>query len=149
MTVAAGENAECTITNTRIPTLKVTKVLVPSTDSGLFDLKIDTVTEATDVGDGGMAGPNQVAIEAHTVSEVIGTVGTLTDYTTVISGDCDVNGDVTVVAGENAACTITNTRIPTLKVTKVLVPSDDTGRFDLKIDTVTEAMDVGVRQGWA
>ena len=35
--LAAGENAECTITNTRHGSIKVTKQIEPSSDSGLFE----------------------------------------------------------------------------------------------------------------
>jgi len=143
VSLAAGDNKTCTITNTRKPKLTVTKILVPSNDTGKFNLQIDGVTQATDVGDGGSTGAKFVTIGAHTVGEAAGTGTTLGNYTTVIGGDCDAAGNVSLAAGDNKTCTITNTRKPKLTVTKILVPSNDTGKFNLQIDGVTEASDVG------
>ncbi|HEX6717307.1 MAG TPA: hypothetical protein VF088_09350 [Pyrinomonadaceae bacterium] len=143
VTLAAGDNKTCTITNTRKPKLTVTKILIPSNDTGKFNLQIDAVTQAANVGDGGTTGAQFVSIGAHTVGETAGTGTSLSDYTTVIGGDCDASGNVTVAAGDNKTCTITNTRKPKLTVTKILVPSSDTGKFNLQIDGVTQAANVG------
>jgi hypothetical protein len=110
ITLAAGDNKTCTITNTRKPTLTVTKVLVPSSDTGKFDLKIDGTTYKTDAGNGGSTGAQIVSIGSHAVSEGAGTGTALGDYTTVIGGDCAADGSVTLAAGDNKTCTITNTR---------------------------------------
>src|SRR5438876_3104554 len=73
----------------------------------------------------------------HTVSET-GANGTLlSNYTAVIGGACDSSGNVTLAAGDNKTCTITNTRKPRLTVTKTLVPSADPGKFNLQIDGFT------------
>jgi hypothetical protein len=143
VTLAAGDNKTCTITNTRKPKLTVTKTVVPSNDSGKFNLKIDSTTFATDVGNNGSTGAQFVSIGAHTASEVAGTGTVLTDYTSVIGGDCDASGNVTLAAGDNKTCTITNTRKPKLTVTKTVVPANDSGKFNLKIDSTTFATDVG------
>src|SRR6185295_7706256 len=137
VTLAAGDNKTCTITNTRKPKLTVTKILIPSNDSGLFNLQIDGVTQAANVGDGGTTGAQFVTIGSHTVGETAGTGTSLTDYTTVIGGDCAANGSVTLAAGDNKTCTITNTRKPKLTVTKILIPSNDSGLFNLQIDGST------------
>ena len=134
MTLAAGDVKACTITNTRKPTLKVTKLLVPTDDAGVFDLLIDASEEADDAGHNGTTGDVEVTIGGHTVSELAGTGTDLANYDSVISGDCAADGTVTLAAGDVKACTITNTRKPTLKVTKLLVPNDDTGLFNLRID---------------
>ena len=141
ITLAAGENKTCTITNTRLPTLKVDKACVPPSDTGLFNLRIDGNTVGADKPCGGTSGAIVVSIGAHTVSETAGTGTNLANYTTVIGGDCATNGSITLAAGENKTCTITNTRLPVLTVDKVCAPPSDTGLFNLRIDGVTEAAD--------
>src|SRR6185503_5948682 len=118
VTLAAGDNKTCTITNTRKPKLTVTKTLVPSNDTGLFNLQIDAVTQAANVGDGGTTGAQFVTIGAHTVAETAGTGTSLSDYITVIGGACVPNGSVSLAAGDNKTCTITNTKKGMAKVVK-------------------------------
>ena len=111
--VITGSDIVCTITNTlQNGTLTVNKVLVPSSDPGLFNLRIDGSTAGTgaDVGNGGTTGAVTVNIGSHVVSETAGTGTNLSDYTVSIGGACDSSGNVIVNAGENKTCTITNTR---------------------------------------
>ena len=143
ITLANGDSATCTITNVRdgtgvvTGTLTVNKVCVPPTDGGHFDLNIDSL-RFPDVPCGGSTGPVELEAGPHTVGEPAGGTDTsLSDYTTVIGGDCAANGSVTVAAGGAATCTITNTRIPvppaTLTVTKLCVPGNS-GRFTITIN---------------
>ena len=91
-------------------TLTVNMVVVPGSDSGKFNLQINGITKATDVSNGGTTGPVQVSTSLNTVGVVAGTGTSLSQYTTVISGDCASDGTVTLAAGDNKLCTITNTR---------------------------------------
>jgi hypothetical protein len=136
VTLAAGESKTCTITNTRKPTLRVNKVCVPTTDTGLFNLRIDGANAGTgaDASCGGTTGVVVSTIGSHTVSETAGTGNDLNNYTTVIGGQCASDGTVSLAAGDNKICTITNTRKPTLRVNKVCVPTSDPGLFNLRID---------------
>jgi hypothetical protein len=136
VTLAAGESKTCTITNTRKPTLRVNKVCVPTTDTGLFNLRIDGANAGTgaDAACGGTTGVVVSTIGSHTVSETAGTGNDLNNYTTVIGGQCASDGTVSLAAGDNKICTITNTRKPTLRVNKVCVPTSDPGLFNLRID---------------
>jgi plastocyanin len=151
VTIAAGDNKVCTITNTRIPasgTLTLKKVLVPPADPGKFTIAIST-SSGTLLGNflngsnGATAGPMTVPAGNYVVSETAGSTSptTLAQYTSVISGaGCATNGAVTIAAGDNKVCTITNTRIPasgtgTLTLKKVLVPATDPGKFTLAIST--------------
>ena len=119
ISLAAQGTVDCTYTNTKRPTLTVNKVLVPSSDPGKFNLQIDGVTKATDVGNNGTTGAQVVSIGSHTVGEIAGTGTSLSDYDTVIGGDCAANGSVSLAAGDNKTCTITNTRkTGAIKVTK-------------------------------
>ncbi len=138
ITLAADENATCTITNTFVPpetaaSLTVIKVVenVGGTGTavvGDFTLKIDT-DEVTS-GD-----PNVLPPGAYTVSETWDT-GAFPGYTGVISGDCAADGSVTLDADDRKTCTITNTfDPPLLTVTKLVFggiasPND----FNLQVD---------------
>lgn len=151
-----GDTAVCTITNSRLPRMEVVKQLEPSTDDGLFDLKIDSTTydnNGAGYGDGGSTGAHNVAVGLHTASEAAHTGTDLGDYSS--STSCSLNGgaptsggDVTLAYGDSAICTIVNTRQATLEVVKDLQPSTDTGRFDLLIDaTVFDNAGVGYGDG--
>ena len=139
VTVSAGENVECTITNTRHGSIKVTKQLEPSNDGGLFDLKVGSDVVKADATDGDSGTKPQLSPNTYTVSEAAGTGTSLGDYDTTV--ECTGEGaasagtslQVTVSAGENVECTITNTRHGSIKVTKQLEPSNDGGLFDLKV----------------
>ena len=98
--VAAGETETCTITNAKLPTLIVTKMIV-NNDGGTgtttdFTLMIDGATTTSGVA-------MTVATGTHTVSE-----GAHAGYTSSISGDCLLNGNITLAAGDNKTCIITN-----------------------------------------
>jgi hypothetical protein len=158
------EQVKCWFTNTKntpppppTGTLKVTKKLVPATDSGKFNLLIDGVAKATNVGDGGTTGTQTVNTGVHTVGESAGTGTSLSNYDSTLScvdkahgGAPDNDGSVQVDAGDAWECVITNTRkatppppTGTLKVTKKLVPAADGGKFNLLIDGVAKAANVG------
>jgi hypothetical protein len=116
------EQVKCWFTNTKdtppppTGTIKVTKKLVPATDSGKFNLLIDGVAKASDVGDGGTTGTQTVAIGQHTVAESAGTGTSLSDYDASLScvdkahGGTDNDGSLQVDQDEAWECVITNTR---------------------------------------
>jgi len=151
LVLASGQSAECTIANTRIPqpatTLRLDKACVPSGDDGHFNLTIDTIdghgVHRAVVGCGGTTGAVAVPPGGYTVGETGAGDTHLGDYEVLIGGACDDAGNVAVEAGEQATCLITNIRKgPTppakLAVTKICVPSDDGGRFNLTIDAQTQ-----------
>lgn len=122
-TIANGQEKTCTVTNDDIsPTLRVIKDLVPDTDSGLFNLRIDGATAGTgaNVGDGGTTGFVPVNAGNHVVSETAGTDTSLADYVTVIGGDCAANGTVSLALAQNKTCTITNTKKGKAEVVKTV-----------------------------
>lgn len=147
-TVALGESKTCTLTNSDIsPTLTVNKVLIPSNDSGLFNLQIDNSTAGTgaNVGDGGTTGAVDVNAGSHTAGEIAGTNTSLSDYTTVIGGNCAADGSVTLALAANKTCTITNTRKGTLTIVKDAKPNDLTNfSFSGTLGTFTLDDDSGV-----
>ena len=122
ITLGPGQSASCTITNDDIaPTLKVVKLLVPSADSGLFNLLIDGTARATNVGNNGNTGFVTVNAGSHSVSETAGTATSLDSYSSVIGGDYAADGLITLSLAQNATCTITNRRLPTLIVQKTIM----------------------------
>jgi prealbumin domain-containing protein len=118
------EQVKCWFTNTKntpppppTGTIKVTKKLLPATDGGKFNLLIDGVAKATNVGDGGTTGTQTVNTGGHTVGESAGTGTSLSNYDSTLScldkahgGAADTDGSVQVDAGDAWECVITNTR---------------------------------------
>ena len=136
-TIAIGETKTCTVTNDDIPArLTVNKVCAPTTDDGLFDLKIDTVVRADDAACGGTTGEVLINAGTHYVTEAAGTGTNLADYVTSIGGACTPAGAVTLGLGQSATCTITNTRKGKATVVKTvagLTPaSNQTFTFELR-----------------
>jgi hypothetical protein len=90
-------------------------VSVASYDPGRFNLLVDGTTYAHNVGDNGTTGQVTVAPGTHVVSETAGTNATLSNYVPRItcsdgSAGYGASLSVSTTAGENLACTITNTR---------------------------------------
>ena len=111
--IAAGETKNCTITNSKKPTLTVVKTVINDNggtkqvaDFPLFIDGISVTSWAT----------TTVATGTRAVSET-----NQTGYTATFGGDCDVNGNVTLVAGEHKQCTITNDDNAPVKATLTLV----------------------------
>lgn len=101
ITLAAGDDATCTITNNDIaPQITVTKVVV--NDNGgtkiisNFPLFIDGMSVTSGIASTTSTGP-------HTVSETSDS-----GYASAITGDCATNGTITLALGDVKICTITN-----------------------------------------
>ena len=148
------EWTKCWVTNTRdTGTIKVIKkVVAPAGDTGRFNLLVDGQAKATNIGDGGTTGDVTVTTGSHSVAESAGTATSLADYSASQScvdtahpnDPADTDGSVQVDKGDHWVCTITNTRkVGTIKVTKVLSPAADAGKFNLLIDGQAKATDVG------
>jgi hypothetical protein len=129
--------------------LTINKVCVPTTDPGLFNLRNDGVTKTANAACGTGTGAFQVSIGSHTVSETAGTNTNLANYSTLIGGDCATDGTVTLAAGQNKTCTITNSRLFKIIVlvcnqsTNLLHPStvtiDSVNKTSLAPGTLTPA----------
>ena len=139
---------ECTSGCSQV-SLTVTNSLVPSLDTGKFNLLIDGAIQQAAVGNGGSTPAVSLAPGPHTVSETAAAGTSLANYTTTIGGDCGPTGDIVLSPGRAKTCAITNTRKPgtgadaTLTVKSVLSPATDPGRFDLRIDGAVRAAGVG------
>lgn len=143
--ITPGKDAVCTIENIRhaevpkVAEVTLLKLCAPTNDGGLFNLRIDHVTER-DQYCGGKIGPLAVLPGTYhaLVGETAGTGTDLSDYTSVIGGACRKDGSIHLTAGQSATCTITNIRngTPTavLTVLKRCRPAHDRGRFVVDID---------------
>ena len=125
--------------------IKVYKELVPSTDSGRFDLKIDGSTVKSRAGDGDYGYNDRLSAHStHSVSEVASSGTSLSDYdssikctkngTTVKSGTGTSLSGITVKVGEYIKCTITNKRKPpppkgTIEIEKQTDPANSNASF--------------------
>src|SRR4029453_110895 len=131
--LAAGESAECTITNHRKPEIRVLKDVVPDSDTGKFDLKIDSSSyDNSGAGFGDTTtgtGFQQVTTGSHSVSEAGHGTTSPTDYDSGVS--CDS------AKGSSTPPPPPPSPPPhgSIKVTKSLDPSSDPGSFDLKVDS--------------
>jgi hypothetical protein len=155
VTLVAGDNKTCTITNTKkvqaTATLTVIKRLLPATGNpNKFNLIIGPSGllgsgTTANVGAGGTTGAVTIAAGVnYNVSESAGVGGTtLSNYTTVFTGVCAPAGIVNLAANTSGICIITNTKKARLRVIKKLIPGNDPGRFNLKINSNTVAFNKG------
>ena len=130
-------DAECEPLQARpLTTLEVVKNLLPATDSGRFDLRIDGATKAAGVGNGGSTGKVVVQPGQHTVGEVAAFGTDLGEYGASVScaaGSTQLakvegtSASLDIAEGANAVCTITNARKPiNLSITKADAPDPAT-----------------------
>jgi plastocyanin len=118
--------------NYKKPKITVIKKLVPASDAGRFDLKVDGATVKAAAGDGG-SGSTYVTAGAHRVTET-GAGGTdLANYSA--STDCKTTSKtktygpdwVHVKSGDEVTCTITNTRKGKVEIVKQTDPHETGG----------------------
>src|SRR5262249_35183263 len=128
ITLANGDTAVCAITNNDIaPLLKVVKSLVPSTDTGRFNLTIDgthyTSSPNDPAGDGDATAFIPVTANVqHTIGETAVAPALAANYITTYGAPCDSTGHITLGVGASATCTVTNTRKGQARVIKTVNP---------------------------
>ena len=114
-----GETVTCTFTNTKKPKLTVTKI-VTNNNGGTkqisdFPLFVDGNSVTSGV-------KNTSTIGSHTVSETSDP-----GYTATIGGDCAADGSITLAAGDDKSCTITNDDKPAKLIVIKHVINDNGG----------------------
>lgn len=132
VTLTAGTSKACTITSTDVaPTLKVNKIVVPN--GGLFNILIDGVQKAANVGNNGSTGEVEVNAGTRKVTETAGTNTLLSEYVTVYGGDCAADGTVSLELGDKKTCTSTSTKLAHIIVKTVTQPTGDPTSFDFSM----------------
>ncbi len=122
----------CTVTNSKLPRLRVVKE-IEGGDGSVFDISVSGTKVLDDAGDGA-ADERTYAPGGYDVSETFGDGGAIgSDWTAVFSGDCDAAGHVSLAYGDAKTCTITNKRKPKLTVVKV-IEGGNGASFDLKVN---------------
>ncbi len=123
VSLAWGDAKACTITNTKLPTLTITKNIVGTGADASFDV-FDGVGQAAVLDNASQS--TQSVTKGYAVGAAVNVTETTGDgvtpidtnaWTAVKSGDCTV----TLAAGDEKTCTITNKRRPAVLVQKVVV----------------------------
>ncbi|MDB5170019.1 MAG: hypothetical protein JWN82_415 [Candidatus Saccharibacteria bacterium] len=123
VSVSPGDAKTCTITNNDIsPTLHIIKTVINASGgtatASSFNMRVKL--SGADVAGSPAAG---AASPGTLYTLNAGTYAVSEDpnaaYTSSIGGDCSASGSVTLVAGDNKTCTITNTDIPPIIISAV------------------------------
>jgi hypothetical protein len=120
-----GDDLTCTFTNTKLGSITIQKTTLGG--DGTFGFTEPTLGSAAVTTSGGtgttsytFAAPGTYHL--HEVPLAGWTSGTF-------GGDCAADGTVTFTAGSTAVCSITNTKLATIKVDEVSLPSSDPTSF--------------------
>ncbi|MGK2924644.1 MAG: DUF4215 domain-containing protein [Lysobacterales bacterium] len=139
ITLSVGEQATCTVTHDDIaPTLKLVKTITNDhggtvMDPDAFGLRIDGQPVLHNA-------VNSVTTGNHTVSEV-GLEGYIPG---TWGGDCDPGGTITLVAGQEAECTLTNDDSDATSLTlRKIVINDNGGTAAASAWTLNAAGETG------
>lgn len=150
------DTVDCTYTNTARGDITVSKTVEnactgAANDGGSFTLFIGTNDKT--VGHGGSLMVDDLFAGIYSVGEKNEVPSG--EYNSVIGGDADCSdGSISLANGQSVSCTITNTRKPHIKITKI-VNGDPNAEFDLLIDGVVvkenakngESIEVAVSTG--
>jgi uncharacterized repeat protein (TIGR01451 family) len=139
--VQDDQSKSCTITNSKLPKLKVIKE-IEGGDGSTFDISVGA-TKALDDAEDGASDERSYSPGTYSVTETFGDGSPIgADWTVVFSGDCDEIGSVSLAYGDAKSCTITNKRKPKLTVVKV-IEGGNGASFDLAVNGSTVLDDVG------
>ena len=159
--VQPGTSSKCNTTSSTIPidvvvptgTVTVVKELVGFNDPGLFNLLVNGIAVASNVGDGGQGTSGIInAGTTVTVTETAGTGTSLGNYTSSLACESGgqpipvTNGQFTMPDQAGVTCTFTNTRVTnSVTLTKSWVNSTagDTTTLVISGDQVTNGPVLG------
>lgn len=126
--VDAGETETCTITNRKDPKITVVKMVVNDSGgtatSSNFLIHVHDMSGTTTVD---VAGSPQAGSATGTTYTVmpgtyhVAETGGPSGYTMTLSGDCASDGSVTLAAGDEKTCTVTNNDNPVEVTGKLLI----------------------------
>lgn len=127
--VDAGETETCTITNTKLATVTLTKVVINdnggTATSSDFTIHLHQMVGETMVDVDGSPQPGSASGTTYSnlmlgdyhVAETGGPSG----YSVSFSGDCNSDGTMELAAGESKSCTVTNDDNPPVVTGKLLI----------------------------
>jgi uncharacterized repeat protein (TIGR01451 family) len=117
--LAAGDDKTCTVTNKRKPKLTVIKRIIGG-DGSLFDISVGGTKVLDDAADGA-SDTRTYAPGSYALSETLADGSAIPGgWSTSFSSDC-ANASVALDYGDDKTCTITNSKLPILKVVKNVV----------------------------
>nr|HNH43462.1 hypothetical protein [Agitococcus sp.] len=138
-----GANIACTYTNTKLPTITISKISQGGTGTFNFTgtngfASQNITTSSAGVAVAGATQTLSTAATATTITETIPSGYTVTDISctglgagsatpNLVSGSVSLNAAATA-AGANIACTFTNTKLPTITISKI--SQGGTGTFN-------------------
>lgn len=144
--VAYGEKVSCVVTNTRNQgRVTVNKVWLPESAKGSVTLKIGETTQAFGAGDTQSLSRslNTGAVVNVGESAVPSGFDAFVDCTGDQAPEAAGSALDVTVGAEPITCTVTNKREPRVKVTKLLSPTTDPGKFNLQVNGATAKDDAG------
>ncbi|MBN1351580.1 hypothetical protein JXJ21_19355 [candidate division KSB1 bacterium] len=131
------------------PKLAVRLRLLPPDDPGKFNLQINGITRANNVGNGGTTGPVGISVGAHKIAITAGNNTNLENYFISFSDNCLPDGTILIPAtpvfipgGYVTTCTTTVSG-PQITLKNRVVPLSDPGKFNLQIDGITRKANIG------
>jgi nucleoid-associated protein YejK len=135
VTPAPGDAINCVFTDTGPPSITIQKTAIGG--DGTFTITEPTLGSQAITTSGGTGSTTffDISPGTYTFAEDPVDGWSASDF----GGDCSPTGDVTVVAGQNAICTITNTKLATVNISKVTDPSGDPALFDFTAAGTTPA----------
>ncbi|HVD25838.1 MAG TPA: DUF11 domain-containing protein [Gaiellaceae bacterium] len=130
--LAAGDDKACTVTNKRKPKLTVVKRIIGG-DGSSFDISVGATKVLDDAGDGA-SDTRTYAPGSYPVSETLADGSAIPGgWSTSFSSDC-AGAAVSLAYGDDKTCTITNSKLPLLKVVKNVVGGvKSSGDFEISV----------------
>ncbi len=124
---APGDVVDCTFTNTELGSITIQKTAIGG--DGSFDVADGNLGGKTITTSGGAGSATYSGVMPGTYT--FGEAPTAGWTQGPFGADCGPSGTIVVAAGEDATCTVTNTKLATINVNLVTNPAGSPQAFDL------------------
>jgi hypothetical protein len=121
-----GTTTACTFTNTKLATITIDKTTVGGDGTFIFTGGPGGTRQITTSGGAGSTTYADVTPGTYLIRETAQAGWAASSF----GGDCERSGTVVVPAGANLTCSITNTKLATINISKVTDPAGDPTLFD-------------------